>query len=66
MKALGTGWGRGAGWTEVEVVRPRSGSPEIRLTGKAAETARKKGIRRLHLSLSHTAALALAVVVAET
>lgn len=65
FKALGTGWGREAGWTDVEVVRPRQGPPELRLSGRAADTARRLGVSRLHLTLSHTPRGALAVVVAE-
>lgn len=65
FKALGTGWGREAGWTDVEVVRARQGPPRLRLSGRAADSARKRGVRRLHLSLSHTPRGALAVVVAE-
>jgi holo-[acyl-carrier protein] synthase len=65
FKALGTGWGAQAGWAEVEVRRGRSGAPSLCLTGKAAATARRLGIRRLHVSLSHSSRGALAVVVAE-
>ncbi|MGE0683668.1 MAG: holo-ACP synthase [Candidatus Binatia bacterium] len=65
MKALGRGWGRYVGWLDVEVVRPRSSRPQIILSGKAKEYADSLGIARLHLALTHTAALAEAVVVAE-
>ena len=61
MKALG----RLLGWRDVEVVRV-AGPPAIRLHGRAAERAAAQGIRCLHLSLSHTAELAIAYVVAET
>jgi holo-[acyl-carrier protein] synthase len=65
FKALGTGWGAEAGWTDVEVVRSREGAPRLRLRGRAAAAARRRGVARLHLSLSHTPRGALAVVVAE-
>jgi holo-[acyl-carrier protein] synthase len=65
FKALGTGWGSEAGWTDVEVVRARQGPPRLRLRGRAAATARRQGVARLHLTLSHTPRGALAVVVAE-
>jgi holo-[acyl-carrier protein] synthase len=65
MKALGVGWGRHAAWHEIEVVRERGGAPRIALSGTAAATARRRGIARLSLSLTHAANLALAFVVAE-
>lgn len=65
MKALGKGWGRYVGWLDIEVVRPRGSRPTIVLHGKAREYAYSLGVVRLHLALTHTAALAEAVVVAE-
>ena len=61
MKALG----RAYGWREIEVVRGK-GAPSIRLHGCAAARAAAIGIRHIHLSLSHTAELAIAYVIAES
>jgi holo-[acyl-carrier protein] synthase len=66
MKAMGTGWNRHAGWNDIEVVRRRGRPPAILLHGKAAEFARQCGIERFQLSLSHTATLAVAYVIAES
>jgi holo-[acyl-carrier protein] synthase len=66
MKALGTGWNRHVGWGEIEVVRRRGDAPTIVLHGKAAEFAAKCNIVRFHLSISHTATLAIAYVIAES
>ena len=65
MKALGTGWNRHAGWTDIEVVRRRGHPPQITLHGNAAEFASRSGIVRFHLSISHTASSAIAYVIAE-
>src|SRR5579863_2778549 len=65
MKALGTGWNRNVGWGEIEVVRRRGQAPTIKLSGKAAAFARKRGISALHLSITHTATTAMAHVIAE-
>ena len=65
MKALGTGWNRHVGWNEIEVVRQRGHAPTIVLHGKAAQFAQRRGVGRFHLSLSHTATLAIAYVTAE-
>jgi len=65
MKALGTGWNRNVGWSEIEVVRERGKAPTIALSGKAAAFAQRKQITRFHLSITHTAAQAIAHVIAE-
>lgn len=66
MKALGTGWGGGVAWRQVEVVSPRGGgAPVLKLSGKAFTRAKALGIRGWHLSLSHAGGFALAFVVAE-
>jgi len=66
FKAIGTGYGReGGGWTEVEVFREASGRPAIRLHGRAARFAVGRGVRRIHVSLSHTDDMAAALVVLE-
>ena len=64
-KALGTGISRGVGWREFEVQRQPGHAPQLVLHGRAAEIARKLGITRLSLSLTHTRSLAMAVVIAE-
>lgn len=65
MKALGAGFGDVA-FKEVEVVRVRSGQVGLRLSGRAAARADRAGVTGWHLSLSHTAGLAVAVAVAVT
>ncbi len=65
LKALGTGL-RGGAWTEVEVTHDDLGRPLVRLHGHFADAAAARGIRTLHLSISHTAGLAMAQVVAES
>jgi holo-[acyl-carrier protein] synthase len=65
FKALGTGWGIGGAWTEVEVVSAPSGAPSLRLTGRAAELAGARGVRNVHVSLTHSDDDAMAFVVLE-
>jgi holo-[acyl-carrier protein] synthase len=65
MKALGTGWNRHVGWSDIEVVRERGHAPTIVLSGKAADFARTKKVRAFHLSITHTAASAIAHVIAQ-
>jgi holo-[acyl-carrier protein] synthase len=65
MKAMGTGWNRNVAWSEIEVVRKRGQAPTITLHSKTAEFARSCDVARVHLSISHTATLAVAYVIAE-
>jgi holo-[acyl-carrier protein] synthase len=64
MKALGGGIGSFA-WRDVEVVRLESGEPVLRLSAAAASLAAQRGIAHWHVSLTHTATVAIAMVVAE-
>ena len=66
LKALGTGSARGISFQQVEVVRVDGGSAAMSLTGSAAAEARRKGVRHIHLSLSHQPGLAAAVVILES
>jgi holo-[acyl-carrier protein] synthase len=65
MKALGTGWRRGVTWHDFEVVREPSGKPTLRLTGVAAELAKKAGVKNILLTITHSGNLALAQVIFE-
>ncbi len=65
LKALGTGWAQGVGWTDIEVAREASGRPVLVLHGKAREMAESLGVRRWHLSMTHTGTMAMASVIAE-
>ncbi|MCX7847182.1 MAG: holo-ACP synthase [bacterium] len=66
FKALGTGWGGGMRWQEVEVVNEENGRPRLELRGQVAAFATEQGITRVHVSLTHVKELACAVVVLET
>lgn len=64
MKALGGGIGTVA-WRDVEVVRLDSGAPSLVLSSSAAALAERRGVAHWHVSLTHIAAVAVAMVVAE-
>jgi holo-[acyl-carrier protein] synthase len=65
MKAIGTGWRRGVTWLDFEVANEPSGRPTLRLSGVALKVAERLGTKRISLSLTHTAAMAMAVVILE-
>jgi holo-[acyl-carrier protein] synthase len=64
LKALGVP--AGLSWHELEVTGGGDRPPELSLSGRAREAAERRGIGRLHLSLTHTDDTAAAVVVAES
>jgi holo-[acyl-carrier protein] synthase len=64
LKALGGGIGS-APFSDIEVVRDKDGAPSFALHRDAAALASKKGVERWHLSLTHTAHVAVASAVAE-
>lgn len=61
-KALGTGLRGAIGWREIEILDNERSRPGIRVTGRAAAIL---GNRRVHLSITHLAEYAAAVVVIE-
>lgn len=62
VKAIGTGWGDGIAWTDIEVLAGPSGAPFVTLREGAAAAAGH--IRRWLVSISYAGAYASAVVVA--
>jgi holo-[acyl-carrier protein] synthase len=66
MKALGTGWNHGVRWRDLEVQRQPGGRPTLVFHGVAADFARKLGSNRSAVSLTHTAAEAIAHVILES
>ena len=65
MKAIGTGWRQGVTFRDFEVANLPSGRPTLRLHGRAAEFAAQLGVKRISLSLTHTAANGMAFVILE-
>jgi len=55
----------GMSWTDATVVKDVDGRPHLRVTGTVAARADALGVDSLHLSLSHDAGIASAVVIAE-
>jgi holo-[acyl-carrier protein] synthase len=66
MKLLGTGWTGGVRWVDIEVVRERGQAPRVELHGATAQIAARKGIARIHITITHDAGIAAAVAVAES
>ena len=67
VKALGTGFSQGIGWSEIEIVHDKNGKPQLQISGKAEEILKQK-VDSWHLwvSLSDDEPWAEAVVVIES
>jgi holo-[acyl-carrier protein] synthase len=63
FKALGVP--DGIGWHDVEVTRASDGAPQLRFYGKAEVRALELRVLGQHVSISHDAGVACAVVVLE-
>jgi holo-[acyl-carrier protein] synthase len=64
LKALGTGWGDGIAFTDVEVVSQRTGEPVVVLHRRLVAIANERRIVQWLVSASHTSAFAMASVIA--
>jgi holo-[acyl-carrier protein] synthase len=64
MKAIGTGL-KQVTFQEIEVLNRDSGAPYLVTSGKAEQILRELGATQVHVSISHDAHLAVAVVVVE-
>jgi len=63
MKSLSVGLGA-FDFADIEVVRGEGGAPALTVTGKAATLAGARGVAGWHISLTHTATMAMAVAIA--
>lgn len=66
MKLLGTGWRGGVRWIDIEVARQRGQAPTVQLHGETARIAARRGIRAIHITITHDGGLAAAVAVGES
>lgn len=64
-KALGTGLRDGMGWKCFEVAHLPSGKPTLLLHGRARELADEMGVQSAHLTITHDAGIAAAIVIFE-
>lgn len=66
MKALGTGWGEGVAWRDVEILASEVGAPRLAFHGVALERFRDLGAARAFVSISHSGGLAVAQTLLES
>ena len=66
LKVLGTGLRGQMACVDMEVLNDAVGKPEVRLSGECGRVAAELGIERWHLSITHTAGLAMASAIGES
>lgn len=54
LKMIGTGWRGQIAWTDIEIENDPSGQPRVTLSGHTLIVARRIGIGRVMLSITHT------------
>ena len=64
MKALGTGFVRGVGWQDLEVITQKSGQPIVNIRGGAREHAETLEIDEILVTISHCRSYATATAIA--
>lgn len=65
LKALGTGWSRGIGWRQIEILPDSSGAPVASLSGMALERMLALGATHCLVSISHQSEYAVAFAILE-
>ena len=63
LKALGTGWQKGPGWTEIEVRNDELGKPSIVLSGRTKQLSHQMGVRNIFVSMTNTKEYSAAQVI---
>jgi holo-[acyl-carrier protein] synthase len=63
VKALGVGFSCGIKPQDIEVLRDEKGAPYVNLYNKALEVAREKGVKHIHVSITHIKEVASSVVI---
>ncbi len=65
MKALGRGIRQEVWFTQIEVLNAESGAPFIRVSGEAERLVKEMGVGKIHVSISHSDGMAVALVILE-
>jgi holo-[acyl-carrier protein] synthase len=53
LKALGYGWTRGMGWTDLEIRNDQNGLPRVRVGGGARDLCERLRVSQVLISISH-------------
>jgi len=65
MKALSAGIRQQVWFMQIEVLNDESGKPYITVSGEAERRLQQSGAQQMHVSISHSGGMAVAVVILE-
>ncbi len=65
MKALGAGLGQNVAFTEIESLNDQAGKPYLNISGEAKKRFDNCDAKQIHVSISHSSGMAVAVVILE-
>lgn len=65
MKAIGAGIQQEVWFKLIEVLNDQSGKPYVNLSGEAEKRMNSMGARQIHVSISHSGGVAVAMVIVE-
>jgi holo-[acyl-carrier protein] synthase len=66
MKALEAGMRQEVWFTQIDVLNDEAGKPYIQVSGEAAKRLAEKNASQIHVSISHSGGVAVAVVILES
>jgi holo-[acyl-carrier protein] synthase len=66
MKAIGAGIRQEVWFTQIEVLNDESGKPQVQVTGEAGKRLEAIVAQQVHVSISHSGGMAVAVVILES
>ena len=66
MKAIGAGLRQEVWFTQIEVLNDVSGKPQVKVSGETEKRLGESGAKQIHVSISHSGGLAVAVVILES
>ena len=65
MKAIGAGMWQEVWFTQIEVLNDEVGKPHINVRGEAENRIKESGSEKIHVSISHSGGMAVAMVILE-
>ena|ERR1051325_1755505 len=65
MKAIGKGIRQGIWFTQIEVLNEASGAPYVRVCEELETAMKERGVKNIHVSVTHTKVTAAAIVILE-
>jgi len=66
MKAIGAGIGQQVWFAQIEILNDEFGKPFIKVSGEAEKRLEESKSEKVHISISHSGGMAVAVVILES